>query len=222
MRKNTASYHHGDLKTALVQAALQLIREKGPRGFSMNEACRVAGVSVSAPYNHFKNKDALLAEITVEGSTLLLAELLAASSEGSPKEKLLKTHHAYIHFAERHPEYFAVMFQSGIDKGPYPEIREAAQKVSNMAYRIALKMELSPRQAQELVFAIWTIAHGFASLRAEGALARASKVHAIRVSDALVRRLLNLPRAGRGGRLGNRREGGSALPTVIAADLGMA
>ena len=112
-----------------MQAALQLIREKGPRGLSMNEACRVAGVSVSAPYNHFEDKDALLAEITVAGSTLLFEEALVASSEGSPKEKLLKFFHAYIQFAQRHPDYFAVMFHSGIDKDAYPRSRSGAKSL---------------------------------------------------------------------------------------------
>ena len=194
-RKKTASYHHGDLKTALMQAALQLIQKKGPRGFSMNEACRLAGVSVSAPYNHFKDKDALLAEITVAGSTLLLEEVLTASSEGRPNEKLVKIYHAYIHFAQRHPDYFAVMFQSGIDKDAFPRIREAAEKVFGVTYRNALEIENSPKRAQELAVAVWTTAHGFACLRAEGALATASDPDANLIADALVRRMLKPPKA---------------------------
>jgi AcrR family transcriptional regulator len=66
-RKSVRSYHHRNLKTALKQAALKLVREKGPRGFSLNEASRLAGVTVAAPYRHFKDKEALLAEIGLTG-----------------------------------------------------------------------------------------------------------------------------------------------------------
>ncbi len=61
LRKAKGEYHHGDLKTSLKQAALRLVRDRGPRGFSVNEASRLAGVSVAAPYRHFHDKDALLA-----------------------------------------------------------------------------------------------------------------------------------------------------------------
>ncbi len=72
--KKPRSYHHGDLKTAMIEAALQLVRTKGPRGFTLNEASRTAGLSVSAPYNHFKDKDALLIEIVLLGNRTLEAE----------------------------------------------------------------------------------------------------------------------------------------------------
>ncbi|MGI4757944.1 MAG: TetR/AcrR family transcriptional regulator, partial [Janthinobacterium lividum] len=114
MPKTSDTYHHGDLKTAMIKAALDLVREKGPRGFTLNEASRVAGVSKSAPYRHFRDKDALLAEIALIGTRLLESELRAASSRrGTPREKLLSALLGYIEFAQNHPDYFAVMFQSG-------------------------------------------------------------------------------------------------------------
>ena len=81
MRGKKQSYHHGDLKTALISAGLELVREKGPRGFSMNEASRRAGVSVSAPYNHFNDKDGLLIEIVMLGNRTLEAELESATAK---------------------------------------------------------------------------------------------------------------------------------------------
>ena len=88
--KRPKTCHHGDPKSAMIRAALELIREKGPRGFTLNEASRRAGVSVSAPYNHFKDKDALLIEIVVLGNRTLESELRAASSVGNkPEERLL-------------------------------------------------------------------------------------------------------------------------------------
>ena len=77
--KRPKPYHHGDLKSAMIRAALELVRLKGPRGFTLNEASRVAGVSVSAPYNHFKDKDALLVEVVLLGNSTLEAELRAAA-----------------------------------------------------------------------------------------------------------------------------------------------
>jgi AcrR family transcriptional regulator len=142
----------------------------------LNEASRTAGVSVSAPYNHFKDKNALLIEILLTGNQILKNTLQAAAeSEGTPRERLLAIYHAYIEFSKRYPEYFVVMFGSGIDKEPYPAVREAARKT-----------------ARELAVAVWTMAHGFAALSAEGALARAATQQAERAADSLARRLLAL------------------------------
>jgi AcrR family transcriptional regulator len=193
MMKKPRNYHHGDLKAALIEAALKLIREKGPRGFTLNEASRTAGVSVSAPYNHFKDKTALLIEILLTGNQILKNTLQAAAeSEGTPRERLLAIYHAYIEFSKRYPEYFVVMFGSGIDKEPYPAVREAARKAFAVLYDLAIEIEKTPKTARELAVAVWTMAHGFAALSAEGALARAATQQAERAADSLARRLLAL------------------------------
>ena len=172
MKKKAKSYHHGDLKTAMIEAALQLVRRKGPRGFTLNEASRTAGVSVSAPYNHFKDKEALLIEIVLLGNRTLEAELRAAADTVElPREKLLAVYLAYVSFAERHPDLFAVMFQSGIDKTPYAEVQASAVKAFEIATNLAAQIEPVPAAAGQLALAIWTMAHGFATLRVEGAIA---------------------------------------------------
>ncbi len=191
MKKEPRAYHHGDLKTVMIQAALKLVREKGPRGFSLNQASRTAGVSVSAPYNHFKDKDALLIEIVLLGNHTLESELRAAAeSAETPEEKLLAVYLAYIEFARRHPDLFAVMFQSGIDKTPYPEVQASAAKAFGVAADLAFQIEPSRKSAEQLALAIWTMAHGFAILSAEGAIARVTaKSHCS--AEALARRLLS-------------------------------
>ncbi len=191
MKKKTRSYHHGDLKAAMIKAALQLVREKGPRGFTLNEASRTAGVSVSAPYNHFKDKDALLAEIVLLGNRTLETELQAAAVTGAPpREKLLAVYLAYVRFAERHPDLFAVMFQSGIDKTHYPEVQASSAKAFEVAALLTLQIEPSQTSAQQLALAIWTMAHGFATLSVEGAITGVGDPEAKDSAEALARRLI--------------------------------
>ena len=196
MQKKARSYHHGDLKTAMIDAALQLVREKGPRGFTLNEASRTAGVSVSAPYNHFKDKDALLIEIVLLGNRTLETELRAAADiVAPPTEKLLAVYLAYVSFADRHPDLFAVMFQSGIDKTHYPAIQASSAKAFGVAAVLALQIESSPTSAWQLALAIWTMAHGFATLSVEGAIAGVGFPEAKGSAEALARKLLYLGRS---------------------------
>ena len=191
MEKKARSYHHGDLKTAMIAAALQLVREKGPRGFTLNEASRTAGVSVSAPYNHFKDKEALLVEIVLLGNRTLETELRAAADTvDAPKEKLLAVYLAYVSFAGRHPDLFAVMFQSGIDKTLYPEVQASSAKAFEVAASLTLQIEPSRTSAQQLALAIWTMAHGFATLSVEGAIAGVGIPEAKGSAEALARKFL--------------------------------
>lgn len=191
MTAKSRSYHHGDLKAAMVEAALQLVRTRGPRGFTLNEASRAAGVSVSAPYNHFKSKEALLVAIVLLGNQTLETELRAAAdTEGTPRQRLLAVGMAYTRFATRHPDLFAVMFQSGIDKAPYPEVHASAARAFSVAGALAAEIEPLPSNAQQLSLALWTMAHGFATLAAEGALARVGNQTTDVTAEALFRRLL--------------------------------
>ncbi len=191
VKKKPRSYHHGDLKTAMIEAALQLVREKGPRGFTLNEASRTAGVSVSAPYNHFKDKDALLIEIVLLGNRTLEAELQAAADNvESPREKLLAVYLAYVSFAERHLDLFVVMFQSGIDKTSYPEVHASSTKAFEVAAKLAAQIEPSEASAVQLALGLWTMAHGFATLSLEGAIANAGISETRNSATTLAHRLL--------------------------------
>ena len=191
LKKKQRAYHHGDLKASMIQAALDLVREKGPRGFTLNEASRTAGVSVSAPYNHFKDKDALLIEIVQLGNRTLETELrMAAETREKPAERLIAVFLAYIEFATLHPDLFAVMFQSGMDKSPYPDVHASARKAFAVAGDLASEIEPSPDAAQELALAIWTMAHGFATLTADGAIARVAGEKRNASAKALAQRLI--------------------------------
>src|SRR6201992_1038607 len=117
-------YHHGNLRSALIKAALLLVEEHGVKGLALSDAARLAGVSVAAPYRHFKDKDALLAEIAAEGFALF-RDALAQATQRFPRDKvkrLVEMSVAYVDFALEHRSYFKVMWEGGISKEKYPEI----------------------------------------------------------------------------------------------------
>ncbi len=165
------SYHHGDLKTALVDAVLKLVREKGLRGFSLNEAARMAGGSVAAPYRHFRDKGALLAEVVRQGNKSLELELRkAADRSEAVQDRLMDICMAYVRFAKQHPDYFAVMFGSGIDKSQFPEIQRSAAKAFGVVLDLVRGTNSSLKGAQEHAITYWVFVHGLVTLGSEGAL----------------------------------------------------
>ena len=177
MTEQPKSFHHGDLKRALIEATLQLVRSVGPRGFTLNEASRQAGVAKSAPYKHFKDKDALLVEVALLGTRRMEQDLRSVSGRGgTPRERLLAVGLAYIAFSRQHPDFFAVMFQAGIDKNSYEELEVAATSVFSIADELAKEIEGSLVKARRLALAVWTMAHGFAMLLSEDAFARTKNV----------------------------------------------
>src|SRR5436190_23375569 len=115
-RRVERGYHHGNLKEALLQAALGLIAEKGPAGFTFADAARSAGVSPAAPYRHFRDREALLADVVREGFTRFEAMLATGWANGKP-DPITAFHNvgsAYLTFARTEPAYYAAMFESGL------------------------------------------------------------------------------------------------------------
>lgn len=162
-KKQARPYHHGDLRTALVAATLELVEEHGPRGFSLTEAARRAGVSAAAPYRHFENKDALLAAIVVEGNQLLAKEMRQAIGRRPlDRAALPDLAAAYVAFAFRHRAYFMVIFSAGVDKALFPAVAPSARAALGVA------VEAAGNEADAV--ACWTIAHGVAALALDGAL----------------------------------------------------
>ena len=109
-------YHHGNLKEALVRAALELIAEKGPGGFTFADAARWAGVSPAAPYRHYRDRDALIADVAKRGFAEFADALTKAWDDGKPDlmaafDRLGK---AYLAFARTEPAYYSAMFEAGV------------------------------------------------------------------------------------------------------------
>lgn len=170
-KKPAGAYHHGDLKTALKRAALRLVRDRGPRAFSLNEASRLAGVSAGAPYRHFHDKDALLAELACDGLDLMIRDLqTAAHAPGPVREQMLDVGLAYIQFAATNADYFAVIFQAGLDKASFPELAHKAREAFEIINGLAHRYEPTPELARQRAVLSWSLAHGMAALIAEGAL----------------------------------------------------
>jgi AcrR family transcriptional regulator len=119
-------YHHGDLRTALIETTIELIGERGVRDFSVAEASRRLGVAASAPYAHFADRDQLLAAVTVRAYESLLAEIEPAM-EGirAPAERLAAMARGYVRFAATNRALFEVLYEAGLNKTSHPEIEVA-------------------------------------------------------------------------------------------------
>jgi AcrR family transcriptional regulator len=178
-KEGPRSYHHGNLKEALLRAALELIAQKGPAGFTFAEAARWAGVSPAAPYRHFRDRDELLASIALRGFNLFEAALARAWDDGCPDvfvafDRLGK---AYLNFARTEPAYYSAMFEAAIPLGANPELREAGDRAFAVLRAAAEKIcAQTPTRTKPpalmVALHIWAISHGIASLFGRGDAAR--------------------------------------------------
>jgi len=195
LRKAKGEYHHGDLKTSLKQAALRLVRDRGPRGFSLNEASRLAGVSVAAPYRHFNDKDALLAEVARDGYELLEREIRkSVEKTGNLREQIVESGMAYLRFAQNHADYFNVMFHSGLDRSKYPDIERSAKAGLGVILGLAQQYERKPELAELRAVSAWALVHGLAGLDQDGALSNAAgKTRTLEQFRPILERFVNQP-----------------------------
>jgi AcrR family transcriptional regulator len=168
-------YHHGDLRTALITAALALIDQHGVKGFTLKDAARMAGVSIAAPYRHFADKEALLEAIQREGFAAFNAALAESRSRAATaKERLIELGVAYLHFAIEHPAHIRVMFgMSGGAKEEHPQ--RAPDGMTGYALLVESVAALDPQAPasvqRDMTLACWSIVHGYAMLFMEGAFA---------------------------------------------------
>jgi len=172
-------YHHGNLKEALVRAALELIAEKGPWGFTFADAARWAGVSPAAPYRHFRDRDELLADVARRGFEQFAVALASAWDEGRPAafaafERLGK---AYLAFARDEPAYYSAMFEAGIPLDTSAELRKASDDAFAVLRAASEKLiALMPPQSRPpalmMALHVWALSHGVASLFGRGDAAR--------------------------------------------------
>ncbi len=152
------TYHHGDLRRAVVTAALDVIRTDGPAALSLRDLARRAGVSHAAPAHHFKDRTGLLTAIATEGHDLLTAVLSDAA-------ELSEAGVRYVRFTVDHPAHFQVMFQPDLLRADDPELL-AAKARSYEQLRAAVAALPGDRSTDpELTgIAAWSAAHGFATL----------------------------------------------------------
>jgi AcrR family transcriptional regulator len=174
-RSGPRGYHHGNLKEALLRAALELIAKKGPAGFTFAEAARWAGVSPAAPYRHFRDRDELISSVALRGFQQFEAVLAKAWDDGRPDpmtafDRLGK---AYLAFARTEPAYYSAMFEAGIPLDANPELREAGDRAFAVLRTAAEKLVAtlpagSRPPSLMMALHIWATSHGIASLFGRG------------------------------------------------------
>jgi AcrR family transcriptional regulator len=173
--KREHRYHHGNLKKALLDAAVKVIAKVGPRAFTLREVARQAKVSHNAPYRHFKDKEELLAAVAAEGFERLADSMIeAAASAGDALNALLLSGRGYVQFALRWPEHFSVMFDQHEGFDAYPNYAASGQR----AFQVLLDKivaaqqakQLPPGDAKPLALTAWSMVHGIAKLAVSGLL----------------------------------------------------
>jgi AcrR family transcriptional regulator len=168
-------YHHGDLKNALIKAGVEILAKEGVDGLSLRKVAQRAGVSHSAPYAHFPDKQSLIAAISTEGFNQLYAELEAAVSPHAknPKKQLIEGAKAYVRFAEENMDTFKIMFSGVLEKEKdYPSFVEISSKTFKLVVDVVRACQnagnLPTAPADLMAVSVWGQVHGILSLALEG------------------------------------------------------
>lgn len=172
-----ASYHHGDLRNALLDATLQLVAQYGPQGFTLRQAARAAGVTPGATYHHFEDKDALIAAVAENGFKLLLEDLRAAAARpaASPRERSRNVGLAYVRFAMKHPTRFRVMVGFGVRHDAAGSGGKAAFRFVREVLIEGLKNGTDEVVSDAEVVGWWSVVHGLSFLAIDGHFGQVGK-----------------------------------------------
>ncbi|WP_338548076.1 TetR/AcrR family transcriptional regulator [Roseovarius phycicola] len=164
-------YHHGNLRQALVEAALTLIEAKGPTGFTLSEAAKQAGVTPAAVYRHFAGREDLIAEAARQGYVIFAEAMEHAYESGQPSAltSLEAAGRAYLTFAKDHAGHYIAMFESGVSVNRTPELAAISGRARAVLEHAAeaLSHHIPPdrRPPPSMVSAhIWALSHGVVEL----------------------------------------------------------
>lgn len=161
-----SGYHHGDLRASLLTAAMRMLEEGEP--FSLRALAREAGVSPTAPYRHFKDRDALESALAAQGLRDLKVDLTKGRELPATAADLGELAVAYVEFALRRPALFRVMFGNACDTGSAERVEAAAEIRDLLA--VAMTRAFPDVDADALASAGWALAHGMAYLYMDGKL----------------------------------------------------
>jgi len=171
----TTSYHHGDLKNALIKAGVEILSDEGLGGLSLRKVAKRAGVSHAAPYSHFSDKQALIAAISTEGFKQLYTQIerVFQAHQDNPNTLLVETAWAYVQFALNEPDRFKLMFSSVLEKEKeYTEFVEISQKNFMQLVKIVEICQeagiIKGGVSEVVAVSLWSTVHGFTSLLLEG------------------------------------------------------
>jgi AcrR family transcriptional regulator len=172
------AYHHGDLRSALLEAALTIIADTGPQGLTIREVARRAGVSHAAPYRHFEDKDDLILAVVEQGFELMYDTMMQAKQDagGDPLDQFAASGMAYFNFAMEFPAYYRVMFSGDLISSSG---QESLQHTSNASFEQMMKdLELCQelgivKSGDTMLHAISIVStvHGFVSLANDNRIA---------------------------------------------------
>lgn len=200
------SYHHGNLREALVESALKIIEESGVSGLTLRAVGQRVGVSHAAPYRHFRDKEAILAAVATEGfkhmRDAVLAEREAAGDD--VMDRLAAVGRAYVKFAVRHPSHYRVMFGPATrNKLDHPDLLGASLELFQIVLESIEKAQatgvLREEPAIELAIVAWSQAHGLTMLLIDDQFELgeidddALEAYATRATDVIDRGLRKLP-----------------------------
>ena len=164
-------YHHGNLRQALVEACLLLVREKGPTGFTLSEAAREAGVTPAAVYRHFQGREDLIAEAARQGYEIFTDVMQFAYDKGQPSALAAfeTTGRAYLAFARKYPGHYIAMFESGISMNRTADLAAASSRawrvLETAASDLVRQIPDSHRPPASMVSAhVWALSHGVVEL----------------------------------------------------------
>jgi AcrR family transcriptional regulator len=184
-------YHHGNLREALLEAAIRLIAEVGPTAFTLREVARRAGVSHNAPYRHFRDRDDLMAAVAAEG----FRELKQAMMEGAGErrdalDRLKRAGLSYVSFAVRRPEHFTVMFDAPMSKQKHPDSAAAAEQAFDTLMSFVKGAQDAGRlpsgDLRQMALLAWTMVHGIAKLAITGRLPFSSSAGVLKFSEFVI------------------------------------
>lgn len=169
-------YHHGNLRQALVDAALGLIVQNGPQGFTLSEAAKAADVTPAAVYRHFAGRDDLMAEVARQGYDIFAALMEFAYNDGKPTALAAfeATGRAYLAFARKYPGHYMAMFESGLSFNAHPDLALVAARARGVlevaAEKLSQHMPADRRPPASMFSAhIWAMSHGVVELFMRGA-----------------------------------------------------
>jgi AcrR family transcriptional regulator len=170
-RQKPASYHHGDLRNALIQAGLELLAEGGAQKLDLRKVARRAGVSHAAPYRHFADRQALIAAINEEGFHWLAERIQSTLREvpDEPFEQLLGVARVYVHFAQENPWLMREMFSGlTIERETFESLQTASKTVYRLYAEVVRRGQESGKivdgDPAALAGVLWSVLHGLAML----------------------------------------------------------
>lgn len=197
-------YHHGHLREALLQAAIRLIAEVGPAGFTLREVARRADVSHNAPYRHFADREELLAAVAAQGFRELdQAMLNAVRHQRSSEARLKRAGLSYVEFALRRPEHFAVMFDAAVSKHKTPDSAQAAEQAFATLVSLVKSCQdegrLPSGDLHQFALLAWSMVHGIAKLATAKRLPYESTADVLKFAKFVIDECLPLNSRGKKG-----------------------